>query len=34
MYAALILLVITLVVNIIAELLVRRVKFALTASRE
>ncbi|WP_414423986.1 phosphate ABC transporter permease subunit PstC [Synechococcus sp. R6-5] len=34
MYAALILLVITLVVNIIAELMVRRVKFALTASRE
>jgi phosphate transport system permease protein len=34
MYAALILLVVTLFVNIIAELLVRRVKLALTASQE
>lgn len=34
MYVALILLAITLVVNIAAELMIRRVKFALTASRE
>ncbi len=34
MYMALILLVITLVVNIAAELMIRRIKFALTASRE
>jgi ABC-type phosphate transport system permease subunit len=34
MYAALILLVVTLLVNIIAEWLVRRVKLALTASQE
>jgi len=34
MYVALILLAITLVVNIAAELMIRRVKFVLTASRE